>query len=321
MIYYFAPMEGLTTYIYRNAHFKYFGGFDKYFTPFISTNQNLKFSSRDMNDILPENNLGVPLVPQILTNKCAEFIHAADVLENFGYKEVNLNLGCPSGTVVAKGKGSGFLGELDALNQFLETIFNESNLNISIKTRIGVDSPHEFEKILGIFNQYPVSELIVHPRIQKDFYKNNPRMESFEIALSNSKAPLCYNGDLFDQHDLSQFFKSYPNVSKVMLGRGALINPALALSAAENIELNYKILKDFHDELLQNYQSILSGDHNVLHKMKALWVYLIKSFPQSDKLEKKIRKSTRMDAYLNIVDEIFRVKKQIVINVCFYLPL
>lgn len=309
MTYYFAPMEGLTTHIFRNAHHKYFGGIDKYFTPFITTNQNMKLSSRDLNDILPEHNQNIPVVPQILSNKASEFLHAASVLEDFGYREINLNLGCPSGTVVAKGKGAGFLNRPDDLNHFLDSIYSGSNLNISIKTRLGVEESSSFDSLMNIFNQYPVSELIVHPRVQKDFYKGPLRMSEFDYAMAHSKAPVCYNGDLFDRECVIRVAGDYPHVSRLMIGRGLLMNPALISKFEDHGQLDYKVLKSFHDEILEAYQSRLSGDHNVLHKMKALWVYLIHAFPESSKQEKKIKKSTRLDAFKSIVDDLFQTQQ------------
>lgn len=194
--FYFAPLEGISGYVYRKAYEHYFGGIDKYFIPFIKPNQKGKLSSREKNDILPMHNQGMWAVPQILTNSAEDFIKTAERLQEYGYEEVNLNLGCPSKTVVSKGRGSGFLAEPDRLNAFLEEIFNETPIRISVKTRIGKESPEEWIRLLEIYNQYPMEELIIHPRIQTDFYKNTPNLEMFEYAVKNSKNPLCYNGDI-----------------------------------------------------------------------------------------------------------------------------
>ena len=177
MRYYFAPMEGITGYIYRNAHHTLFPGIDKYFSPFLVPNQNHRFSYREMQDIMPEHNNQIQLVPQILTNQADAFIWTALELKQLGYEEVNLNLGCPSGTVVSKNKGSGFLALRDELDLFLDQVCSELQMKISIKTRIGKDSPDEFDELLRIFNKYPLEELIIHPRIQKDYYKNTPNTD------------------------------------------------------------------------------------------------------------------------------------------------
>ena len=172
MKFYLAPMEGITGYIYRNAHATYFGGVDKYFTPFIATTQHGKFTSRELNDILPEHNEGIAVIPQILSNNAADVMVTVQQLVTYGYEEVNLNLGCPSGTVVAKGKGSGFLAYPEALDRFLNEVFEKTPIKISIKTRIGKENPDTFNELMEIFNRYPLEELIIHPRVQTDFYRN-----------------------------------------------------------------------------------------------------------------------------------------------------
>ena len=173
MKYYFAPMEGITGYIYRNVHHRFFPGMDKYFSPFISPGTKKTMTPKELRDILPENNQDYTLIPQILTNRSGDFLRLCRDLKEYGYKEVNLNLGCPSGTVVAKKKGAGFLEYPNELDRFLEEIFAGTDLKISIKTRIGKDDPEEFEKLLEIYNKYPLEELIIHPRVQTDYYKNS----------------------------------------------------------------------------------------------------------------------------------------------------
>lgn len=141
------------------------------------------------NDILPENNEGMRLVPQILTNDAKGFLQTVEKLEDYGYEEVNLNLGCPSKTVVSKNRRSGFLAMPDELDRFLDEIYRGTQVRISIKTRIGKHSPDEFERLLKIYNQYPVEELIIHPRLQQDFYKNTPNLEVFAEAVRESRNP------------------------------------------------------------------------------------------------------------------------------------
>ena len=134
---YLAPMEGITTYIFRNAFEKYYGGVDKYFTPFL-TASHLK--GREKRDVDPDNNSVPSLVPQILTNDSELFIKIAEQLAELGYREVNLNLGCPSGTVTGKGRGAGFLDRTAELDRFLYDIYNKlPEMDISIKTRIGME--------------------------------------------------------------------------------------------------------------------------------------------------------------------------------------
>lgn len=254
---YMAPMEGVTGFIYRNTFARFFGGIDKYYTPFISPGEHRNFKSRELKDVLPDNNAGLNVAVQMLTNNAEHFIVTARKMMDFGYREVNLNLGCPSGTVVAKGKGSGFLSFPEKLDAFLDEIYSglaDTGLDISVKTRIGRYEQDEFYELLDIYNKYPISELIIHPRVQKDMYRNTPRMEIFDYAVEHSKNPLVYNGDICTVEDYERFAGHYlknaenvPDESKsdkernnkesdkesakitaVMLGRGLISNPGLA---------------------------------------------------------------------------------------------
>lgn len=306
MKYYFAPLEGVTGYIYRNAYQTFFGQVDKYFTPFISPTSNKGLTSRELNDILPEHNQGLSVVPQILTNNAEYFIRTVNELTKFGYNEINLNLGCPSGTVVAKHKGSGFLAQREQLDKFLEDIFSKASTKISIKTRIGKDSPDEFYELIEIFNKYPLEELIIHPRIQTDFYKNKPNMEVFKDALALSKTPVCYNGDIFNVSDYNELEEMYPSLGAVMLGRGLIANPGLIRKIKNNHVVDKQVLKAFHDAVYAGHQKILSGDRNVLFKMKEFWFYMIHLFAESDKYAKKIRKAVRLCDYEVVISRLFQ---------------
>ena len=306
MNFYFAPMEGLTGYIYRNAHNAFFNNIDKYFSPFIVANQSKRFKTRELNDILPENNQGLVLIPQLLTNQAKDFIHTSKKLKLLGYNEINLNLGCPSGTVVSKNRGAGFLSKREELDVFLEEIFSQSITKISVKTRIGKDQPEEFYDLIEIFNKYPIEELIIHPRIQKDFYKNKPNLKIFREALMMSKNPICYNGDIFTTKDYKAFSADFPSVGTIMLGRGLLANPGLISDIKNNSKLKKGLLKDFHDKIYNDYKEILFGDRNVLFKMKELWFYMISVFSNNAKYAKKIKKSERLHDYEEAVSSLFR---------------
>ena len=305
MKYYLAPLEGVTGYIYRNAYETCFGEIDKYFLPFISPTKNKGFTSRELNDIIPEHNKGINAVPQILTNNSEYFIGTVNEIAKFGYDEVNLNLGCPSGTVVAKYKGSGFLAKRKELDEFLEEVFSKTSTKISIKTRVGKDSPEEFYELIEIFNKYPLEELIIHPRIQTDYYKNKPNMEVFKDGLVLSKNPVCYNGDIFNVNNYKELTQCYPELKSVMLGRGIIANPALILQIKNNDNVDKQKIRKFHDEVYKGYQQILSGDRNVLFKMKEVWFYMKHLFAESDKYAKIIRKTDRLQEYESIVSKIF----------------
>ena len=231
---YFAPLEGVTGHIYRNAYEEFYGKgrIDKYFVPFISPNQTNGFTAREQRDMNPDNNVNMPLAVQIMTNRADLFINAARLLYEKGYTELNLNLGCPSGTVVAKKRGAGFLSVPDELDEFFAQIYEnellaDKKVKLSVKTRLGMEEPEEFDQLLDIYNRYPFEELILHPRVQKDYYKNKPRLEYFEKALEKSTNPVCYNGDLFTIADYRRFKERFPSADRVMIGRGFIGNPAL----------------------------------------------------------------------------------------------
>ena len=305
MKYYLAPMEGITGYIYRNAYEKYFGNIDKYFTPFIVTNQSRSLKTKELRDVLPENNEGMNIVPQILTNDSEGFIITARKLQQLGHNEINLNLGCPAGTVVSKHRGSGFLAKREELDKFLDDIFKIDDMKISIKTRIGKDSPEEFYELIKIYNKYPLEELIIHPRTRQDFYGNEPNLEVFKDALTLSKNPVCYNGDIFtiDNHD--KLINTFKEVDKIMLGRGIIANPGLMNEIKNNNFIDKEVLKDFHDEILDKYIELFNEEKNSLFKMKELWGYMIYMFSDNKKYAKKIKKSQNLRDYKEAVLSLF----------------
>ena len=311
---YFAPLEGITTYPYRNLHHKYFGGVEKYFTPFLAPGPEQGMSVKEMRDVLPENNAGIPVVPQILTNRAGDFLLASKKLSEMGYREINLNLGCPSGTVTAKKKGSGFLLYPDDLDRFFDEVFSDAAVRngeflVSVKTRIGKNEVEEWPELMQVYNRYPIHELTVHPRIQKEFYKGTPHLDVFTDILKESRNPVVYNGDLFTVEKVKEFREKFPTVGTVMIGRGLIRNPALAeMILQEETEPEAYILpriREFHDALFEHYRETMSGDRNLLFRMKDLWSYMLAEVPDSEKLAKKIRKSQHVPEYLAAVEEVF----------------
>lgn len=305
MKYYLAPMEGITGFIYRNSYEKFFGGIDKYFAPFVVPNSSKSLKTKELRDVLPENNKGINLVPQILTNDSDGFILTAKKLKDLGYNEINLNLGCPSGTVVGKKRGSGFLSHREELDKFLEEIFKIDDMKISIKTRLGMDKPEEFYELIKIYNKYPMEELIIHPRTRQDFYGNKPNLEVFKEAISLSKNPVCYNGDIFTLEDHNKLVEAFPEVDKIMLGRGILANPALMNEILNNEFMDKKVLKEFHDEIFNKYREVFNEDRNAMFRMKELWGYMIYMFSNNKKYAKKIKKAQKVVDYNQAVTSLF----------------
>ena len=310
-----APMEGVTTYVFRNAYAKCYGEIDKYYTPFLSLFPNKEFDTKELREIAPEHNEGLYLVPQVLTNSGRDFRKAAKTLKSMGYDEVNVNLGCPSGTVTAKHKGAGMLKDKEQLRIFLEEIFADSPVAISIKTRIGVETEEEWEELLEVYSQYPLKELIVHTRVKEDYYKKPARPEMFTSAHKQFGNRACYNGDINNVRDYEQVCRiAGEPVTNVMVGRGLVMRPWMAgeikgfreekrsLDTREELER----VKEFHDMIYAEYKVIQSGETNVLYRMKELWGYLINGFLEHEKEGKQIRKCKTLSEYEGIVGRIWQ---------------
>jgi len=302
MQYYFAPLEGLTDSIYRALHHAHFPGIDRYYTPFFSPTVHRALTPREARELPRADTLEYSVVPQLLTKVPEDFLWMAAVCRDHGYEEVNLNLGCPSGTVTAKGKGSGMLREPDTLDAFLDSIFSVAPLPISIKTRIGFSDPAEFEQLLSIFNRYPIRELTIHPRVRTAFYTGPVQMEVFRYAVAESKNKLCYNGNLCTQDQLKAFSAAFPQVEAVMLGRGLIGDPGLLTPGGTTAES----LEQFHDALLEEYIREFGGVRNAMFRMKENWRHWLCKFESSEKLGKKLRKTTDVNEYRAVTREIFR---------------
>lgn len=305
MKFYFAPMEGVTGGEYRRAHHRWFGGIDRYYMPFISPTKDRVFTPRELRNISPEVNRGISAVPQLLTKDPDDFLWAAGALRDMGYDEVNLNLGCPSGTVVAKGKGAGMLADPDQLDRFLDRIYSKAEVSVTLKTRLGVNDPGEFHALLEVFQKYPVPLLIIHPRVRKDYYREPIRMGDFAAALEEYHGPVCYNGGLVRWEDCGELHKKFPTVDKLMIGQGLLADPALARRAAGGEPARREELRGMHDELFQIYLQNFNSARNTVFHMKELWSYQCRLFEGGEKLFKQIKKAQDSAAYLSAVDAIF----------------
>lgn len=305
MEYYFAPLEGVTGAIYRTVHHRYFPGVDKYYMPFLTPTQDHLFTPRDLRNTAPEYNRGFRAVPQLLTRNAEDFLWCAHELYAMGYDEVNLNLGCPSGTVTAKGKGAGLLANPEALDQLLEAIFSRVEGAVSIKTRLGMSRPEEFQRLLEVFGRYPISLLIIHPRVRQDFYREPVRMEAFEAAQTQYQGDLCYNGGLVTAQGCARFQTRFPEVERVMIGQGLLANPALIRQTKGGPEPQREELRAFHDELYHSYLGAFGSQRNTVFHMKEFWSYLSRLFEGADKPMKQIRKAQDSAAYESAVSQIF----------------
>ena len=302
---YAAPMEGLTGYIWRRAQREMFGGVDKYFTPFLSPNGNLTFQRKELDEVTQGER---DTVPQLLTNRGDYFVWAARELYAMGHREVNFNLGCPSGTVTAKHKGAGLLAYPEELERCLDEIFSglPRGMSVSVKTRIGKNDPAEWQRLLDIYERYPISELIVHPRVQKEFYRGVVHRDAFDAALARRQEVPVYNGDLFTAADVAAFCRQYPQVRAVMVGRGLIADPALGRRLQGGEAASRQELAAFHGRLLADYRQRLSGDTPVLHRMRELWNWLGGSFEGTERELKAIRKAKTVAEYLPAAQRLLR---------------
>ncbi len=299
MKYYFAPLEGLTDSVYRAVHRKYFPGVDRYYTPFLSPTIHRALTAREARELPPADVLDVPVIPQGLTKTPEDFCWLAQQCADRGYGEINLNTGCPSGTVTAKGKGAGMLREPEALDRFLEGIFRHCPLPISVKTRIGFHDTEQLPRIMEIFNQYPIRELTVHPRIRDAFYNGDVDLESFQYCLDVSKAPVCYNGDLNSLEDIAGIQAQFPQVQAVMLGRGLIGDPGMLSGGTNRAQLGA-----FMDALLEGYTEVFGSARNAMFRLKEQWSYIAPNITGSEKLFKKLRKTTDVEEFQAITHSI-----------------
>lgn len=301
MEYYFAPLEGITDSIFRSLHSRYFPGVDRYFAPFLSPTVHRKLTPREARELPPADSISYNAVPQVLTKVAEDFIWFSAQCRDLGYREINLNCGCPSGTVTAKGKGAGMLQNLDGLDRFLEEVFSKTDIPISVKTRIGFHSPEEFPAILEIFNRYPMKALTIHPRVRAAFYASDVDMQAFDYGYRNSKNPVCYNGNLCSLSQIEALKKEYPELAGVMVGRGLVADPGMFTPGRTTVSA----LEQFHDELLEAYLIAFGGSRNAMFRLKENWRYLICRFDGGEKLGKKLQKTTDLDTYRSITREIF----------------
>lgn len=308
MLFSLAPMEGITGHVFRRVHAECFGALDRYYTPFITPPRaGSSFGGRVRREVDPAANRGLDVVPQLITKNADEFAWAARLLAEMGYAEVNLNLGCPSGTVVAKGRGAGLLRDPDGLEAFLRDVCRVSPLPVSVKTRLGIQDDAEYGRILEVYLRLPLKELIVHPRVQRDRYQGVPRRELYGETLRRAPFPVAYNGDVFGREDLDALLSAYPDTRHVMLGRGILANPALARMLAGGPAATADELRRFHDRLFDAYREEIGG--NAVFRMKEWWSYARLSFADPLSVHRAVRKVRRVDEYADTVERVFATER------------
>lgn len=299
-----APLDGITKSVFRRVWARRFGGADRVFVPFFSPTPQHLLTPRDRRELEPLP--GLRQVPQVMTCKAEDFLWAAETVKDLGYDEVNLNLGCPSGTVTAKGKGAGFLARPQDLDRFFNSVFSRAPLPVSVKTRLGIQSPEEFGPLLEIYNRYPIACLTIHPRVQKEKYRGPIHGDVFALALAESRNPVCYNGDLRTVTECRDLEVSLPRVEHVMIGRGAVADPALLRKLRGGPAATREELRDFTAALYREYQSFYGQVGPASQRMKEVWFYLIHLFQGGERYGGRMRRSRGAAEYERIEAEIFR---------------
>ena len=335
------PFQGITDAPFRNVFKRHFGGIDKFYTPFFTGIQKDHAKNLQGEEIDPRYNDVETLTPQILSTDSEEILRFAKQCKQLGYKEINLNMGCPFPRVANKKRGCGLLPYPDKVEELLENVFEEIDINFSVKCRLGYFSADEINAILPIFNRFPLSELIIHPRIGKQLYKGEADVEQFKALIPMINAPLVYNGDIVSVESFERIREminddpsthgqtlgsdGYKTVNQFMLGRGLLANPFLAEEIkAQNCLVprndTTRMLEDcmvsvtmtktqrLHHYILDLYEDRLrhaGGSSKVLGRMKELWSYLMNSFDDPQNVWRKIKKINALKEYEEQVERIF----------------
>jgi len=304
-----APLHGISGFTYRNAFFRHFMGFDYAIAPFIMAVKTLNVRKTHIKDLLPENNKNIKVIPQILSNNSDDFTALSDILNEYGYDEVNLNLGCPYPMVANKQRGSGLLIFPDKIDNLLSEIFSKTKTKVSIKIRLGRYEPEEIYKLIDIINNHPLSKIYIHPRTGIQMYKGKVYLEIFEDIYHKFKHEVSYNGDIVNYETFIKLSTKFPTIKDWMIGRAALSNPFLPETIkTENLPINNKKgkIKDFHSDLLESYTKILFGEKHILDKMKEIWGFLTRSFSDGDKYFKKLCKVKTLNEYNIILNTLFK---------------
>jgi len=302
-----APIRGITDCHFRSLFNHYFPGFDSALAPFINPQRSTGFQPKQLKDLLPEANRSLPVTPQLLHTNVDDFLFMARQLHDLGYTEINWNLGCPAPMVTKKKRGSGLLPYPDEILSFLDRLIPQLPMQLSIKTRLGLDNPDELLSLLPTLDQYPLSEIIIHGRLGKQLYKGSPDKENFGRCLQKSSHSIVYNGDITSTEQLKELQTQFPQIQKWMIGRGVLYNPFL-VGEIRGMEARDRLhtLHCFHNDLYSCYRDLLSGQAHLLGRMKQLWFYLSAFFPPQNKTWKKIKKCNTSQQYDDVITNLFK---------------
>lgn len=305
-----SPLQGFTDFRFRNAFHKHFGGIDTFYSPYIKLNGKLVVKGSYERDILPENNTTLEVIPQIITNDAEEFLFVAKYVQQFGYKELNWNLGCPYPMVAKCGMGSGLISNTSQIEHILKRVHNETDIIVSMKMRMGYENATEILDVFPVLDQYPIKNIAIHARIGKQLYKGGVDLDSFQNCLDHTKHKIYYNGDITSVTKFKELQERFPSIDHWMIGRGLIADPFLPSMIKKNTteypKNKLEIFEAFHDEIYQKYDEYLSGPTPIRMKMLGFWEYFSESFSNPQKTFKKIKKAGNSKNYEAAVKEIFK---------------
>ncbi len=313
MVLHSSPLQGFTDFRFRNAFNKYFDGVDVFYSPYIRLKGKLEIKPSNKRDILPENNIGVNVIPQIITKDAKEFLFVAKYVQELGYKELNWNLGCPYPMVAKRSLGSGLLKEPQLIEQVLERVVAESDIEVSVKLRLGYEVKDEIFSVLPILNKFPLKNVAIHPRLGKQLYNGDVDLDTFRLCTEKVTNKIVYNGDIYSIQRFKELQNQFPDITEWMIGRWIISDPFLpGMIKRNSIEYPQNRIETFyafHELLLQQYGAALSGANHLLMKMYQFWEYFILAFPNSKKGLKKIKKAKSIKAYEEAVKGILEFER------------
>ncbi|MCK0125364.1 tRNA-dihydrouridine synthase family protein [Gelidibacter sp. F2691] len=309
-----SPLQGFTDFRFRNAFQQYFGGIDTYYAPYIRLNGKLKIKQSYENDLLPENNSTLEVIPQVITNDAEEFLFVAKYVQSLGYKELNWNLGCPYPMVTKSGMGSGLICNPSRIDEILHRAHNETDILVSMKMRMGYEHAEEILDAFPILDHYPLKNIAIHARIGKQLYKGPVNLEAFEKCITSTKHKLYYNGDITSVAAFKAIESRFPSIDHFMIGRGLIADPFLP-NMIKNDTTSYpqnrwEIFSEFHDTIYQNYDAYLSGPTPIKMKMLGFWDYFSQSTSNPQKTLKAIKKAANPVKYRKAVAEIIATESK-----------
>lgn len=310
-----SPLQGFTDFRFRNAFHHFFGGIDTFYAPYIRLQGKLVIKQTYQNDIAPENNSTLEVIPQVITNDPDEFVFVAKYVQSLGYKELNWNLGCPYPMVTKSGMGSGLICQPARIDEVLHKAHNETDILVSMKMRMGYENAEEILGSFPILDKYPLKNIAIHARIGKQLYKGPVDLDAFEKCITSTKHKLYYNGDITSISAFKAIEKRFNTIDHFMIGRGLIADPFLPsmikTGATEYPKDRWDIFSAFHDTIYQQYDAYLSGPTPIRMKMLGFWQYFAETTSNPHKTFKAIKKAQNPQKYRQAVNSILKTEREV----------